>query len=171
MSWKNRMKILVLGLFVGFATTMGAGVLGYATAHGDSGSAAIAAPPADTHALPAPALTGSGSDVAPADKLHDPLAAPIAAFDDVLAAKKLGWPILVLVALILISRVLARVGGVFKPLGSGKAALGIAAVGTFAITAYNAVALGGSWFAAVTAAVVAGFAAWDAGAKTVPKAQ
>jgi hypothetical protein len=118
----------------------------------------VTPPPADSHALPPPATA------IPAD----PLAAPQATFDELVATKKLGWPILALVILIVACRVLAKLGGVFTPLGSGKVALGIAAVGAFALAAYNALALGGTWFAALLAAVVAGFAAWDSAAK--PKA-
>lgn len=118
----------------------------------------IVAPPADSHALPPPATA------IPAD----PLAQPQAAFDELQAAKKLGWPILVLVVLIIASRLLARLGGVFTFLGTGKASLVIAGVGAVALAAYNAIALGGTWLAAGMAAMLAGIAAWDAAAK--PKA-
>lgn len=127
-----------------------------------SGSATVAA-----------AATGSGSDIVPlpattvpADKIHDPLSNPQAAFDDVKAAKKIGWGVLALTVLLIACRLASRLGGIFTKLGQGKFALGVAAVGAFAMTAYNAVLLGGTWIAALFAAMMAGAAAWDSKAKS-----
>lgn len=126
-------------------------------------------------AVPAPAPAPAPADTKPADKLHDPIDNPKAAYDDIKAAKKVGWGAVALVALILVCRVLGRLsklGGVFKPfkrLGEGKVAVVVASVGTLAITAYNALILEGSWMAAALAAIVAGAALWDAESK--PKEQ
>lgn len=109
---------------------------------------------------------GSGSAVSvPSDSIDDPIAAPGAAWDDVKAAKKVGWPIAALVVIIIASRLLARLGGKFEFLGKGKVSLVIGAVGAFSIAAYNAVMLEGSWLAAGTAAIVAAAAYWDSAAK------
>lgn len=119
----------------------------------------------DAGSASAPVALEPAPETKPADKLHDPLASPQAAFDDLKAAKKLGWGVLVLAVLIMTCRVLGRLGGAFKFLATGKVAILIGAVGTLAMTAYNALVLGGTWMAALAAAIVAGAAFWDAQAK------
>jgi hypothetical protein len=105
--------------------------------------------------------------VAPADKIaKDPIANPTQAFDDIKAAKKTGWGIFVLTIALVLCRVLARLGGVFKRLREGKVALAVAAFTALTMTAFNAIALGGSWVAALAAGVTAAFAAWDAKSPT-----
>ena len=114
--------------------------------------------------------SGSGSVTipvpTPADQLDNPLTNPVAAYDDLKAAKRIGWGVLVLAVLVMASRLLGMLGGVFAFLKKGRVSLVVAAVGTFAVTAYNALLLGGTWMAAVAAAIVAGAAAWDAVSKT-----
>lgn len=100
--------------------------------------------------------------IAPADQLHDPLSAPMAAFDDLKAAKRLGWGVAFLAGAILSLRLLSKLGGFFKPLGEGKVALYLGAVGVLVLTAYNAVIQGGTWMAAAFTAIVAAAAWWDA---------
>lgn len=114
--------------------------------------------------------SGSGAVALPSDSIHDPVTDPAATYDDMKAAKKLGWGILALAIIIVVCKVLARLGGMFKKLGEGKFALIVASVGTLAMTAYNALLLGGTWLAALAAAIVAGAAAWDAAAKPKPAA-
>lgn len=179
-------------LKLGIITTLafGLGVIGFdyqyrmARADAAGGEAVVDAGassnvPTAPVVIPPPPVEGSASvapvakpaDTAPADKLHDPIDNPKAAYDDVKAAKKLGWGAVALVALILVCRVLGRLsklGGVFKPfkrLAEGKVAVVVASVGTLGITAYNALILEGSWMAAALAALVAGAAIWDAEAK------
>lgn len=112
---------------------------------------------------------GSGSAVPgielPSSGIDDPLANPQAAWDDVKAAKLVGWGVAILVALIIMARVLARLGGVFAFLGKGKAALVIAGVGATAIAAYDALMLQGSWVSALAAALIAAAAYWNPTAK------
>lgn len=133
----------------------------------------IPPPPADGSAAPAPVT--KPAETAPADKLHDPIEDPKATFDDVKAVKKLGWGAVALAILIILCRVLGKLskfGGVLKPLkrlGEGKVAVVVASVGTLAITAYNALILEGSWFAAALAAAISGAALWDAKAKPAPE--
>lgn len=120
---------------------------------------------ADTSRAPLDAGSASAPQPTPSDTLADPVAAPQQAFDDLKAAKKLGWGLFVLAALVMLCRVLGRLGGMFTRLRTGKVALVIGAVGSLAVTAYNALALGGTWMAALAAAIVAGAAAWDAQGK------
>lgn len=111
--------------------------------------------------------SGSGSAIVtapvtqPSDAIDDPVSNPAAAFDDIKAAKKLGWGVLALAIIIVACKGLSKVGGVFKKLGEGKFALVVGSVGTLAMTAYNALMLGGTWVAALAAAIVAAAAAWN----------
>lgn len=153
-----RKTAILVCVAIGLATS---GMLCVAVA--DSGSAVVA--PDSSSNSP-----NSGSAAAaPADSLHDPLSAPAAAFDDLKAAKKVGWPLAILAGAVIVSRLLGRAGGIFKPLASGKAALVVGAVGAASCSAYNALALGGSWLAVAMALVVAAAAYWDSHAK--PKAE
>lgn len=137
-------------------------------AQADAGSAGLSAPALDagpaSAATPAPADPATGS-AAPADKLHDPVASPQLALDDLKTAKKGGWGIFLFACLIMLCRVLGRLGGILKPLSQGRVAVVIAGINTLALTAFNALALGGTWFAVAAAAIVALAAFWDAQAK------
>lgn len=127
-----------------------------------SGSAVVEA----GSAVPVTTTTTTTTTTAlPADRIPDPLSNPAATLDTVKGAKAMGWGVVLLVVLIIISRLLGRLGGVFKRLKEGKAAVVIASVGTLSITAYNALILEGSWLAALLAGVVAGAALWDSQAK------
>lgn len=141
-------------------------VLSFAVTFGVlSGAFAVGRADSPDYVVLAQADTGSaaGSAATPADKLNDPISSPQAAFDDLKAAKKLGWGLLVLATLIMLCRLVGRLG--YKPLSTGRAAVVTAAVGTVAVTAYNALALGGTWLAAAAAAIVALAAWWDSQAK------
>ena len=129
-------------------------------AFADDGSGSAAA-------ITAPA-TGSAATAAPSDQLHDPLSAPAAAFDDLKAARKIGWPLAILAALVITAKLLSRLGGVWSKLGTGHAALAIGALSAGSCAAYNALALGGSWMAVGLALIVALAAALDVKGK--PKA-
>jgi hypothetical protein len=128
----------------------------------------LTTPPTETGTSPAAGSSGSagsGSALAPADRIRNPLENPAGAYDDLRAMRRLGWGILALGVAVMLARVLATLGGVFGVLRRGRAALAIAAGTTFAAVAYNAVALGGTWLAALFAGVVAAAAAWDAYAR------
>lgn len=102
---------------------------------------------------------GSGSGSAtPADKLHDPVAEPMAAFDDVVAMKKIGWPLALLGALIMLARGVQSAAKRWPTvkalawLGTGVRAFVIAGVITVSTASFNALATGGTWFAVAMAA-------------------
>ena len=105
---------------------------------------------------PPPTETALASDATaapqPSDALHDPLASPAAAFDDLRAAKRIGWGVAFLVGVIMLCGILGKLGGIFAPLGTPRVLFAIGSVSTFAATAYNAVYLGGAWVAALAAA-------------------
>jgi hypothetical protein len=121
--------------------------------------APIAAPPvalagssSSSPPAPAPAPT-----LVPADKLHDPIEAPIAAIGDVRAAWREGWALGLLVALVIVARGLGtarRRWPASRLLSwlSGRTALVVLGVGTTGAAAVDAIALGGSWLAAAAAA-------------------
>jgi hypothetical protein len=112
----------------------------------------------------APALldAGSGSSsatAAPADQLHNPVQSPVLAFDDVAAAKKLGWAAMLFAILVMATKALAYakdhlegvplVGKLAAWLSVTKRAMYVSGIGAGATAAYNAIALGGTWMAAV----------------------
>jgi hypothetical protein len=110
--------------------------------------------------------TGSGSGsavVAPADGLHDPVIAPVEAYDDFRAAQKIGWPLALLAALVMLTRGLATASTKWSIswlafLSKGAAAVILAGLGTCGAAAFNTLALGGTWFAVATAAIGAALA-------------
>lgn len=151
-----RTLLVTLFLLAGFYSYHRAFVSVARADGGSNGSAAIAtdasvagsSTPIAGAPLLAPATAPSLSD------LHDPISSPAAAFDDVKAAKKIGWLVAVLAGLVLLGKGLARASQTFAFLGKGKAAIVIALLGTTAAGCYNAAASGGSWTAVLIAAVV-----------------
>lgn len=114
----------------------------------------------DAFAQPIDAGPGSGSAVAPADVLHDPVTDPVAAFDDARAAQKIGWPLALLACLIMVARAAQTAGkrwswAWLKWLNTGVRAFVIAGVITVGSAAFNTLALGGTWYAVGLAAAVA----------------
>lgn len=111
---------------------------------------------------------GSGAIVSPtpADHLHDPLTSPGEAWADEKIAWTTSWVTGIFAALVLVTKGLGTarttlrgwpvLGGIAVWLAIGKRAVIVAGVGTVAATAYNALVSGGSWAAAVIAAIVAG---------------
>lgn len=162
------MKRLLPFLFLLGVTSTGLTMLEGANARAqatmDAGSAATTSNTA--------ALTGSGSAMAgsgdtvtvtttttmTADKLHDPMVDPIGAFDDLKAAKKVNWPLALLAGLILLTKGLATASkkwpsfSGFSWLNKGKVAVVVAGILTVAVAAFNSLALGGTWFAVMSAA-------------------
>lgn len=107
-------------------------------------------------ALPAPA-----PQALPSDAIPDPVAHPTEAIDGYKAAKKVGWGAALLFVVIVACLLLSKAGGIFKPLASPRVALCIGLASSLALTAYNAVMQGGTWYAALGAAAGAGFAFWN----------
>lgn len=145
---KRFLSIIVLPFVLVFALTKLAGADGSGSG---SGSATVAT------AVVAPgsgSASGSGS-AQPSDALHDPLKEPAAAIDDIKQAKKQGWAITVLVLLIGCTKLLTFLpGAVGKWFATGKRAMAVAGGLAILVALYNALALGGSWYAAGSAAVV-----------------
>lgn len=117
------------------------------------------------HAQPAPAIdagSATGSAIAsPADQLPDLASNPTKAFDAEKAAYKLGWPLGLLAAIIMLGRGIGQAGrklAWLAWLNKGAAAVITAGAVTVAIAAFNALALGGTWYAAALASAAAGFA-------------
>ncbi len=91
--------------------------------------------------------------------VDNPVTDPGAAFDDIRAAKKLGWPALVIVAL---TALMLGLGTVFPQLAKGSAAFLLACGTTGLLAAGNTVLAEGSWMSVGTAALLAGFGVWKA---------
>jgi len=138
----SRIKIAVIALLAAFAATFGAAAISYRIAHADDAGVVEAA---------------STPTAAPADKLHDPVSSPAAAWDDVKAAKKVGWSVLVFAVLVMLAKLASRAKGIkiFAVLGKGKVAVVVGAVGALAASCYNAAAEGGAWTAMLMSGVVA----------------
>lgn len=99
----------------------------------------------------------------------DPLQDPAAAFDDFRALTKIGWPVTVLAGVVVAARLLGR----FVPrlsMLAGKPAAVIAAVASVGASAFDVLALGGSWASVVMAALVAAAALWNPQTAAAPAA-
>lgn len=122
--------------------------------------------PLDAGAAPAvttPADAGSGSatpaPTQPSDALANPVDDPIEAYSDLKAAKRLGWAPFLLAIVVMLTAAFARAGQKWpavKPLAwvakKKWALLAISGAGLVAAASYNALALGGSAYAALLAA-------------------
>ncbi len=91
--------------------------------------------------------------------IHNPLTHPRESFDDVVAAKKLGWPVL---AIVMGAMLLYVLGAWVPALRKGAAAFLVSGAATTLAAAGDAALDGGSWVAIVTAAVITGFGVWKA---------
>jgi hypothetical protein len=142
----------LVGIALGILLMFSSFHLGVQLAHADTPPTLIAGS----------AAAGSGSAItSPADQLPDVVAHPAQAFDAEKAAYKLGWPLAVLAAIIMLGRGAGLLGRQFSWLawiGKGKAAVITAGAVTVSIAAFNSLALGGTWYAALIAAVGVGFA-------------
>ncbi len=148
------LSIMLVGSFaVAFADGSGTG--------SGSGSGALTAAGSGSVATPAPVVV-----VVASDKLHDPAEAPAAAWDDVKASKKVGWPLAVFAALLMLTKALAYssvafkatpvLGAAAKWLALDKHAMWVTGVGTLAAVGYNVLIGGGTLVAALFAAAVSG---------------
>jgi hypothetical protein len=151
MTLTSRIKIACIALVVAFAATWGAGYIAYS--HADTGSAVLEA--------------GSGSQAAaqPAAQLHDPISSPAASWDDLKAARKVGWPLVVFAGLIMLSRLAKRASERFAWLARGKTPVIVGALGALGAACYNAAATGGAWSATLFAGVMGLSHYLDAGGK------
>lgn len=163
------MKKLALGILA--VIGIGIGYMGVAYADDGSGSGSLAGSGSALVQTPAdagPAVVAPAPAAPSADQLHDPAESPRAAFDELKAAKKLGWGVAVFAGLAMLFKVLAYVkdklagkpviGKVAAFLAKGKTAIWIAGLGAGCAAAYNALAEGGTWMAAVGVLVVKAFA-------------
>lgn len=168
MTISNRISIATLSLLAALAVTLGAAWLGYQQARADDSPPVLL----DAGVAAAPDAGTAPSSSSAADKLHDPASSPAAAFDDLKAAKKVGWSVVAFALLVMLARLASRFGkpGTFLAgLGKGKAAVVVGAVGAIAAACYNAAADGGAWTATLAAGVAAALHYLDGGAK--PKEQ
>lgn len=94
----------------------------------------------------------------------DPLREPGAAFDSFKALTKIGWPITVIAAVAVLARLLSRIGPRFAFL-AGKPAAVIAIVAAVAASAFDVLALGGSWASVVLAAATSLLTIWNPAGK------
>lgn len=125
-----------------------------------SGSSMVVIPP-PPDAIPAPVAAGSGSQMPkPSDSIDNPIEKPAEAFDDLKAAKKIGWTPLVFAVLVMLSLVASKLGGKFEFLGNGKMPVIVGAGGAIGAAGFDTVMLGGTWVAIFSAIVVALAAAW-----------
>lgn len=156
----NVMKhfLIAIALAVGISTPI--------AAHADSGSAVVDAAPAVVAPAPGSAstsvtATATTTTVAiTADQVHDVLTSPIAAYDDVRAAKKLGWPALVFIVALILARLAGKLGAIqgwslLAKLNTGKVAVVIGGVAAVAAAGFNAATAGGSLIAVLTGAFFA----------------
>lgn len=146
------------------ATLVGAYTIG--DAHAQTLSDAGPAPAGSAASLPA--TTADPTPVtAPvpsaSDQLHDPLGQPVATINDLTAAKRTGWVVFIFALAVIIARLLGKAASVpwLSWLGKGKAAVVVGGLVALAGAGYNALASGGSIYAALTAIVMTGLALWN----------
>ncbi len=123
----------------------------------DSGEAPPVTAPLDAGISDA----GSASAPAPSSQLHDPTTDPMGALQDLKSANKQKprWPLMVLIAFMMLAKVLPFLGGKLAPIGAwlskGKRAMWLAALAGLSATAYDSLASGGTWYSAGYAAGLA----------------
>lgn len=93
----------------------------------------------------------------PSDKIHDPLSEPGAAWDDVKAAKKIGWTAAVFAVLLVLGRLASRAKtvGFLGWLGRGRTAVVVAGALTVAAGCYDVAVQGGSPLSVAMAGLLA----------------
>jgi hypothetical protein len=115
----------------------------------------------------APAIGDAGpssgsATAAPADRLHDPIANPTASFNDVKDAWSISWGAGLLAAIVTLTTGLARATSrwpnarLLRWFAKNKTAIFVVTgIGTVAAASFNALALGGTWLAALWAGIAA----------------
>lgn len=134
--------------------TLGLSGVLVSTAFADGSAEVVAAPVAAEQPAPAPH-----------DSIDNPLTSPVAAWDDLKAAKKVSWPMLIWAALAMLGKALAYGAEKFKTwpvigklaswLAQGKRAMVVAGLGALGAAGFDVLASGGSWVAALIASGVA----------------
>lgn len=102
---------------------------------------------------------------APSEAVTNPATSPVAAWDDVKAARKTSWALAVWLVLAMLGKLLAYgrdkvkgwpiVGALASWLAKGKGAMLVAGIGAVGAAGYDALLAGGSWVAALVASGVA----------------
>lgn len=143
------MRNLALGILICFGLT----ALGVGDAF---------AQPADAGLVAQDAGSASATPTA-ADKLHDPVSDTKAAIDDVKQARRQGWSMLVFALATMAAKLVGRVKKWPKLafLNRGRAAVIVGALSALAFAGYNALANGGSLYAAGYAGALAVAAYWN----------
>jgi hypothetical protein len=179
------MKIVtsLLFLVVGAVTMLGFIEAGRADtptpvqlAQAGSSSSAVTVPPFEPPSSAAPADAGSAATPAPAakpaDQLPNPVDDPLAAIETFKAQKKQGWAAGILAAVVMLTMGFSRAAAkwptsrLFAWFAKNKTAIYIVSgLGVTSAAAFNAIALGGTWMAAVWSAVAAFFTMADPGKK------
>lgn len=138
------------------------------SAFADDAGVTEAAPSDDAAAsTPAPASDGSAAPApsSPADKLHNPAQSPAAAWDEVKAAKRTSWPLLIWTIVAMLGKALAYgrdklkgkpvVGRLAAWLAKGKGAMILAGISAVGSAGLAVLADGGSLVAVIVASGVA----------------
>jgi len=138
---------LVLCFAIGFVATFGVYKVAYSANAGDMDAGIAPGPSVEITAGDPPVVVA----VVPSDAISDPIREPAAAFDDVNAARKTGWTMVLLVALIMALRGLGHLKGLsfFK---RDRVAIVVAGALTVATSLFDTLVLGGTWVAALYAA-------------------
>ena len=145
--------------------TLGLSGVLVSTAFADGSAEVVAAPvPAEVVAAPVPAVQDPSAP-AQHDSIDNPLTSPVAAWDDLKAAKKVSWPMLIWAVLAMLGKALAYGAEKFKTwpvigklaswLAQGKRAMVVAGLGALGAAGFDVLASGGSWVAALIASGVA----------------
>jgi hypothetical protein len=101
--------------------------------------------------------TSTAAPEKPSDKIHDPITEPGAAWDDVKAAKKIGWAAAVFAVLLVIGRLASRAKsiGFLGWLGKGRTAIVVAGALAVAAGCYDVAVQGGSPLSMAVAGLLA----------------
>lgn len=153
--------ILVAALASGALAVEGLATIGPAVAQAvsepDAGAAPTPTVTTSTTETPAGTVTVTETVIPPT--VDNPITDPGAAFDDIRAAKKIGWPALVIVAL---TALLLGLKTVVPSLAKGSTAFLLACGTAGLLAAGNTVLAKGSWVSVATAAGVACWGMWNA---------
>lgn len=106
---------------------------------------------------------GPASAPTPTDRLADPTKNPAQALSDIKQAERQGWPVLVFMIGAMLAKLLGRAKKIawLAWLDKGRTAIVVGAVGALLTAGYNAMADGGSLYAALYAGAIAGAAYWN----------
>ncbi len=130
------------------------------TAHGqDAGSG-----PGSGVGVASPVITPTPSGPLPSDSLSNPASEPVAAWDDAVAARKIGWTALVFAVATMVAMGIGTLGKNMKQLAwlnRGKTAVVAGAVVAVGAAGFDVAAQGGSYVALLLALWSAGLAYYN----------